>query len=476
MYRDWAATDGQTYAPSQYSASPYSNSNYGATYDSGRDSGSGSGSGYGSASGSERDRGGSYGQGYSAPQPMASSPSPYSPPLGPSPLALAYAQASAAYSDIERGSGSGSGPASGSSSEYGSGPMPMQQTYAVPQGHGASAPSYATPYQQPQQYQYQQQQQQRKPQRAPAYPALKTPIVLPSALHSVSPSASHSASHSTSPIYTTPKTSAAVSTFDFVAYQQDKQEISKTDDRTLTPRSDLWNRQWCIYEKHADLHFYYKARDSVKQLNVLAIGFEFNQRTRGTSEVAGILIWSCKQGLMRTLLSDMSQPQQPFKLKIPKKASERYTGDFFDMPHHTEDYPTLRLHLEHCSLERLKQLLDCFCKNSNINRQDVQVLEQCYSRGLARAQVIRAALDQDIAQKRAQNVRTYEIPQLELKRGEQLKLDMNQEDRTRIVDKMFTEYTAVHGLNGFSRPEAKQRWLTRLKDSAIDHYIKTGEI
>ena len=471
MYRNWAATDDQTHNPSQYSASPYSNSNHGATYDSGQ--ASGSGSGYGS--------GYSHGQGYSAPQPMASSPSPYASPLGPSPLTSAYAQASAAYSDIERGStpgyGSGSGSGSGSGPDYGSGPMPMQPSFTTSQGQGAPAPSYTMPAQH---FQYQQQQQ--KQQRAPAYPALKTPIISPIALHSVSHSALHSASHSTSPAYTTPQKSLdrglVSTTLDFDAYQDDKEQISKTDDRTLTPRSDSWDRQWCIYTKHVDLHFNYKAKANDGQINVLAIGFEFNQRTRGTSGttgITGILIWQAKQALMRIVLSAMGQPHQPFKLKLPQKASERYTGDFYDPPNHMEEYPTLKLHLEHCSLERLQQLLDLFCKCSNINRRDVAVLEQCYIRGLPRAQVIRAAMDQH-AQKRSKTVRTYEIPQLELKRGEELKLEMKPEDRAKIIDKMFTEYTAVHGLNGFSRPEAKQRWLSRLKDSAIDHYIKTGEI
>ena len=267
------------------------------------------------------------------------------------------------------------------------------------------------------------------------------------------------------------------------ARQDDRKEIPRDDPRAITPASDYWVRDWCVYAKQVDESFYYRPKTGssiAAQDRVRGIGLEFRPSIRHNS--IGIkLTWNCKFDLGWGLKQGWTDPKWGINLNFGATRREKYACDFYEGHSVNQDnYSLICLYVANCSLERLGKILSLHCQVCDIDLETVQVLEECYKRGLARAQVSLRAMvkERQICEaKYAQELHDREAKNALAATVETTRRQVAEVSRNVTIKAMWEKYRKTHGTSGYPAPEYyTNKWLPRLTQTAIDHFIKTGEI
>ena len=264
-------------------------------------------------------------------------------------------------------------------------------------------------------------------------------------------------------------------------------QIPRDDPRAITPASDYWVRDWCVNEKDVDVSFYYRPKPGSSMATqdiVRGIGLYLNPSTRHNA--IGIkLTWNCNFDFGWGLKQGWTDPEWGINLNFGATRREKYACDFYEGHSVNQDnYSLISLHVADCPLDRLKKILDLHCKVCDIERKTVDVLEECYQRGLSQAQakletMKKAKQDRDakyVADLAEREAKSAQMATVELARRQEVNR-VAEVNRNVTIKAMWEKYRKTNGTQGYPVPEFyTNKWLPRLTQTAIDHFIETGEI
>ncbi len=267
-------------------------------------------------------------------------------------------------------------------------------------------------------------------------------------------------------------------------------EIPRDDPRAITPTSEHWARTWCVYEKKVDVEFHYRQANmgsesgSPAQDRVTSIGLEMIPSVRRNA--IGIkLDWRCKSDLGWGLKQGWTDPNWGINLTYSTTRQQKYAGDFYEgHTFNSDGYSFISLHVKDCPFDRFKKILDLHCQVCDIDRKSVVVLEECYKRGLpvalAKLEALKkeskerdAKYAQDLADREAKNALAATVENARRQEANRV-AEVN---RNVTIKAMWEKYRQANGTQGYPAPEYyTKKWLPRLTQAAIDHFIETGEI